>query len=73
MSGRGGAAKAAAKTSAAGAASLAGVDRERAKHLALGQTTIRDGEGASVVTVNEAESPLAWLARRKGREGTAGR
>jgi hypothetical protein len=66
MSGRSGAAKAAAE-----AASHAGLERARAKHLALGQATIRDEDGVSAVTVNEAESPLTWLARRKGRDGRA--
>jgi hypothetical protein len=27
--------------------------------------------GRSTVTVNESESPLAWLARRRGRNGRA--
>jgi len=47
----------------------AGIDAQRAKHLQLGRRQIRDRDGASNVTVNEAESPLAWLARRKGRDG----
>ncbi len=32
---------------------------------------IRDETGFCDVTVDEAESPLAWLARRKGRDGRA--
>ena len=43
----------------------------RAQHLELGRRQIRDETGFSDVTVDEAESPLAWLARRKGRDGRA--
>lgn len=46
-----------------------GIEAQRAKHLELGRRQIRDEHGVSEVTVNEAESPLAWLARRKGRDG----
>jgi len=46
----------------------AGIEPHRAKHLELGRQRIRDEHGVSEVTVNEAESPLAWLARRKGRD-----
>jgi len=49
----------------------AGIDPQRAKHLALARRTIRNDDGATNVTVDEAESPLAWLARRKGRDGRA--
>lgn len=47
----------------------AGVDPLRAKHLEIGRRQIRDETGVRNVTVDEAESPLAWLARRKGRDG----
>jgi hypothetical protein len=47
----------------------AGIDAMRARHLELGQREIRDENGSQNVTVDEAESPLAWLARRKGRDG----
>jgi hypothetical protein len=43
----------------------------RAQHLELGRRQIRDDSGICDVTVDEAESPLAWLARRKGRDGRA--
>jgi hypothetical protein len=49
----------------------AGIDRHRAQHMALGRRRIRNETGASDVIVDEAESPLAWLARRKGRDGRA--
>ncbi|MCW5691882.1 MAG: DNA replication protein [Pseudolabrys sp.] len=43
----------------------------RARHLALGERTVETGAGARRVTVDEAESPLGWLARRRGRDGRA--
>jgi hypothetical protein len=49
----------------------AGIDRHRAQHMELGRRRIQDETGVSDVTVDEAESPLAWLARRKGRDGRA--
>src|SRR5690242_17381669 len=52
-------------------ASDAGIDRHRAQHMALGRRQIHDEIGTSRVTVNDTESPLAWLARRKGRDGRA--
>jgi hypothetical protein len=52
-------------------ASNAGIDPLRAQHLELGRRQVRNDEGFSNVTVDEAESPLAWLARRKGRDGRA--
>jgi hypothetical protein len=48
-----------------------GIDPFRAQHLSLAQRTIRGDAGVASVTVDEAESPLAWLARRKGRDGRA--
>ena len=47
------------------------VDRFRAQHLALAEHVIDTAHGAQSVTVDEAESPLAWLARRRGRDGKA--
>ncbi len=43
----------------------------RADHLALAQRQITSEFGRDTVTVDEAESPLAWLARRRGRDGRA--
>ena len=45
------------------------VDKFRAQHLGLASRKIRTADGEHAVTVDEAESPLAWLARRKGRDG----
>jgi hypothetical protein len=47
------------------------VDAFRARHLALGRRRIATEHGAAAVTVDEQESPLAWLARRRGRDGRA--
>jgi hypothetical protein len=50
----------------------AGIDPQRARHLALARRLIAAPSGdAAVVTVDEGESPLSWLARRKGRDGAA--
>jgi hypothetical protein len=45
------------------------VDPFVGQHLDLARRTIDRPEGRAEVTVNDAESPLAWLARRKGRNG----
>ncbi|GAB1715660.1 MAG: hypothetical protein NTAFB05_07020 [Nitrobacter sp.] len=47
------------------------VDRFRAQHLALAEREIVTDASVVTVTVNDGESPLAWLARRKGRDGRA--
>jgi hypothetical protein len=47
------------------------IDRFRGRHLALAQRQIATGNGYASVTVDESESPLAWLARRRGRNGRA--
>jgi hypothetical protein len=44
------------------------IDRFRAQHLDVSR---RHVEGIGTVTVDDAESPLIWLARRKGRDGRA--
>jgi hypothetical protein len=61
----------AAEPSARAVAEEAGIDPLRARHLALSRRQIRGPAGVAGVTVDEAESPLAWLARRKGRDGRA--
>lgn len=43
----------------------------RRQHLTLAQCQIATESGRATVTVDEAESPLAWLARRRGRDGRA--
>ncbi len=43
----------------------------RARHLALAERQIVSEFGRVTVTVDDAESPLAWLARRRGRDGRA--
>jgi uncharacterized protein DUF6456 len=43
----------------------------RARHLALAERTVQCESGRATVTVDEGESPLAWLARRRGRDGHA--
>jgi hypothetical protein len=43
------------------------VDPFRAQHLEIAQRTLDIAKGTA--TIDDAESPLAWLARRKGRDG----
>jgi Domain of unknown function (DUF6456) len=43
----------------------------RGRHLALGRRQVATERGRTNVTIDEAESPLAWLARRRGRNGRA--
>jgi hypothetical protein len=45
------------------------VDRFRAQHLALASCDIETDTGRATVTIDEGESPLTWLSRRKGRDG----
>ena len=47
------------------------IDAFRGRHLALAQRQITTELGRGTVTVDEAESPLVWLARRRGRDGRA--
>jgi hypothetical protein len=47
------------------------VDGFRAQHLALVQRQIVTELGRTSVIVHETESPLVWLARRRGRDGRA--
>jgi hypothetical protein len=47
------------------------VDGFRAQHLALTQCQIVTELGRTSVIVDETESPLVWLARRRGRDGRA--
>jgi hypothetical protein len=45
------------------------VDAFRGQHLALARRQIATEHGFADVTVDDAESPLVWLARRRGRDG----
>lgn len=45
------------------------VGRFRSQHLAVARQQIATDLGRISVMVDEAESPLAWLARRRGRDG----
>ncbi|HEX5212840.1 MAG TPA: DUF6456 domain-containing protein [Pseudolabrys sp.] len=47
------------------------VDAFRGQHLELAERQVATEFGHAKVTVDEAESPLAWLARRRGRSGRA--
>ena len=47
------------------------IDPLRAQHLSLAQRQLVTEFGRADVTVDEGESPLAWLARRRGRDGRA--
>lgn len=47
------------------------LDPFRAQHLSAALAQMRVDGVAETVTVDEGESPLAWLARRKGRDGRA--
>lgn len=47
------------------------IDAFRGRHLHLAQRQIATEFGRATVTVDESESPLAWLARRRGRNGRA--
>ena len=63
--------------SAAGRAYLARIQAQRssvdldpflAQHLPIATDKARRADGASTVRMDQAESPLVWLARRKGRD-----
>jgi len=47
------------------------IDTQRARHLSLEPRQVLTEDGVAAVLVNDSESPLAWLARRKGRDGRA--
>jgi hypothetical protein len=47
------------------------VDSFRAQHLVLAQRQIVTDDGPTNVVVDETESPLGWLASRRGRDGRA--
>lgn len=45
------------------------IDPFRAQHLRISRQVIQTSDGCADVMVDEAESPLGWLARRRGRNG----
>jgi hypothetical protein len=45
------------------------IDTFLAQHLSLATGEVKSLHGSATVTVDESESPLVWLARRKGRDG----
>jgi hypothetical protein len=47
------------------------IDPFLGQHLALARDEVETAEGRAVITLDAAESPLVWLARRKGRDGRA--
>jgi hypothetical protein len=53
------------------ARSGASIDPYRAQHLGLVQDSIDGADGERRVTIDQSESPLAWLARRRGKHGKA--
>jgi len=59
------------KPPAAGAAAPidGAIDDFRSRHLALARETIATEFGPVRVTIDQAESPLVWLSRRRGRDG----
>ena len=53
------------------ARSGAEIDPFLAQHLDLARTELATASGRACVDMDTAESPLVWLARRKGRDGRA--
>ncbi|HKF94072.1 MAG TPA: hypothetical protein VKB96_05620 [Gammaproteobacteria bacterium] len=47
------------------------IDPFLGQHLELVQRELQTPSGRARVNIDTAESPLAWLARRKGRDGRA--
>lgn len=45
------------------------VGAHRAQHLDLAQREVMTDTGLTSALIDDSESPLAWLARRKGRDG----
>lgn len=45
------------------------IDAFRLQHMQLSQAAIETERGRARVLLDENESPLAWLARRRGRDG----
>jgi hypothetical protein len=45
------------------------IDHFRGQHLGVTRREIATDHGRATVTMDDGESPLAWLARRRGRDG----
>ena len=60
-----------AKPMKAGEPQAPTIDAFRSQHLDVAERQIATEYGRSNVTIDESESPLAWLARRRGRNGRA--
>jgi hypothetical protein len=50
-------------------AACSGIDPHAGQHLSLTTRTIVGPQGRVSVRTNDAESPLVWLSRRKGKDG----
>ena len=48
---------------------IAEIGHFRARHLSVARGRVAGSDGPADVTIDESESPLAWLARRNGRDG----
>ena len=57
------------KSSAAAHSGPAALGDFRAQHLALAEQSVVTEAGRTTVVIDEGESPLGWLARRRGRDG----
>ena len=60
------------KQSPAAVAPNAEIDPLRARHMTLTARVIDTAQGAQSVTMDDGESPLVWLAKRRGRDGRPG-
>lgn len=49
--------------------SAEGIDPFRAQHLSVARRLVATDDGHVELAVDDGESPLGWLARRKGRDG----
>ena len=65
------AAKSRAAKSSAPASKPDGIDPLRAQHLSLGKKHLDGPDGGRKVLADDSESPLGWLARRRGKDGRA--
>lgn len=58
-----------ARTARAAVPAADGIGAFRARHLSPDTRTVDTPAGRAAVLVDDSESPLAWLARRRGRDG----